>query len=122
MEVNGKVGAIGSLYPEVLDELGSVLLNIRVHGHEKIDRISMADHHLWRNRPLQLKLGCFSFVVPLSHQLMDQICILTILKRLCVEAEIHIQRADMGLSAFSRSSHGTEPPMTANLPRKLARI
>jgi len=37
------------------------------------------------------------FVVTLSHQLADLICILTILKRLCVQAEIHIQRADMGI-------------------------
>src|ERR1700723_1079325 len=99
MEVNGKVGAIGSLYPEVLDELRSVLLNIRVLGHQKIDKnFDGRTTICGRNCPLQLKVSCaFRFVVTLSHQLVDQICILTILKRFCVQTEIHIQRADMGI-------------------------
>jgi hypothetical protein len=93
MEVNGKVGAIGSLYPEVLNELRSVLLNIRVLGHQKIDKnFNGRTTICGRNRPLQLKLSCvFRFVVTLSQRFVDQICILTILERLCVQAEIHIQ-------------------------------
>ena len=97
VESHRQIGAIGPLHREVIDQRRIVLDDFRVTRHQEIDhdvdRFSTISRGNLANQleaPKPLALG-----VSMALKRADQGCVLAVAERFRVQADVHVERADM---------------------------
>ena len=116
METQRKIGPVGALDREVVDQRWLVAVNPRIAGHEEIDddfdRLATVrggdSAHELKPSPV------FALLITLAHQRADQRGVLTTAERFCIKAQVHVDRPDVRHVRFveqnprNRPSHDRE--------------